>query len=278
MKLDDSKIRGDFHMHTEYSTDSSADVRSMLEASVARGLKTVCVTDHLDMDYPPDEELGDAAFQLDIETYFADLTGIKEEYRGTLDIRIGVELGLQPHLGEAYKELTERYPFDFVIGSLHLIHGMDPYYGKVFEGRTDAEVYREAFRETVRCLKKVTSFDVLGHLDYVVRYGRRQAQEYSYRAFADEIDEILKLLISEGKGLEMNMAGIKYGLGFANPHPDVLRRYRELGGEIVTVGADAHRPDHAAYDFEEAGDILRACGFRYYTEFDGRRPVFLPIP
>ena len=107
MKLDDSKIRGDFHMHTEYSTDSSADVRSMLEASVARGLKTVCVTDHLDMDYPPDEELGDAAFQLDIETYFADLTGLKEEYGGTLDIRIGVELGLQPHLGEAYKELTE---------------------------------------------------------------------------------------------------------------------------------------------------------------------------
>ncbi len=278
MKLDSSMIQGDFHMHTEFSTDSSASVRSMLDASAARGLHTVCITDHLDMDYPPDEELGADPFRLDLDTYFQELSALKDEYRGKLDVRIGVELGLQPHLGKAYEKLTEKYPFDFVIGSLHLIHGMDPYYGKIFEGRTDAEVYREAFLETARCLENVSAFDVLGHLDYVVRYGRRQAQEYSWREFADEIDEILRLLISSGKGLEMNMAGIKYGLEFANPHPDVLRRYRELGGEIVTVGADAHRPEHAAYDFEEAGEILKTCGFRYYAEFAGRKPVFLPIP
>ena len=74
------------------------------------------------------------------------------------------------------------------------------------------------------------------------------------------------------------MGGVKYGLGFANPHPDVLKRYRELGGEIVTVGADAHRPEHVAYDFAEAGEILKSCGFHYYTEFKGRRPVFKKIP
>ena len=66
------------------------------------------------------------------------------------------------------------------------------------------------------------------------------------------------------------MGGVKYGLGFANPHPDVMKRYRELGGEIVTVGADAHRPEHVAYDFEEAGEILKSCGFHYYTEFKAR--------
>ena len=155
---------------------------------------------------------------------------------------------------------------------------MDPYYGKIFEGKTDREVYREAFRETLTCLEGVSSFDVLGHLDYVVRYGRNKAREYTYREFSDEIDAILKKVISEGKGLEMNMGGVKYGLGFANPHPDVLKRYRELGGEIVTVGADAHRPEHVAYDFEEAAEILKSCGFHYYTEFKERRPVFKKIP
>ena len=265
-------------MHTVFSTDSEASVKSMLDASVKRGLQSVCITDHLDLDYPEDEELGPDPFQLNLRQYFEMLTQIREEYREKLNVRIGVELGLQPHLGKTYEKMVQEYPFDFVIGSLHLVHGMDPYYGKVFEGKTDGEVYREAFCETLCCLDKVSCFDVLGHLDYVVRYGRNKAQEYSYREFSDEIDEILKKVISAGKGLEMNMGGVKYGLGFANPHPDVLKRYRELGGEIVTVGADAHRPGHVAYDFEEAGDILKSCGFHYYAEFIGRKPVFKRIP
>ena len=174
-------------------------------------------------------------------------------------------------------ELTEKYPFDFVIGSIHLIHGQDPYYRGFFEGRSDEEAYHEAFQVTIENLKKIDSFDSLGHLDYVVRYGAHQAEEYSYRKYAEEIDEILKHLISHGKGLEMNMAGMKYGLGFPNPHPDVIRRYKELGGEIVTIGADAHRPEHVAFDYEQAGEILAGCGFSYYAEFKGRKPVFRRI-
>ena len=274
MRLDSTMIQGDFHMHTEFSTDSDASVRSMLDASVDRGIQTVCITDHLDLDYPPDEELGSEPFLFDLKEYFAVLTQIREEYRGRLDVRIGVELGLQPHLGRTYEELVREYPFDFVIGSLHLVHGMDPYYGKVFEGRTDGEVYRDAFCETLRCLESVSSFDVLGHLDYVVRYGKNGTAEYSYRKYADEIDAILRAVIERGKGIELNMAGLKYGLPFAHPHPDILRRYRELGGEIITVGADGHRPEHIAYDFEKADSILKSCGFRYYTEFKERKPVF----
>ena len=186
MKLDHSMIQCDYHMHTEFSTDSEASVKSMLDASVERGLRTVCITDHLDLDYPEDEELGPDPFQFDLGKYFETLTQIREEYREKLDVRIGVELGLQPHLGKIYGKLVKEYPFDFVIGSLHLIHGMDPYYGKIFEGKTDREVYREAFRETLTCLEGVSSFDVLGHLDYVVRYGRNKAREYTYREFSDE--------------------------------------------------------------------------------------------
>ena len=87
-------------------------------------------------------------------------------------------------------------------------------------------------------------------------------------------DAVLKRLISMGKGLEVNTGGLKYGLGFTNPHSDVIKRYRELGGEIVTVGADAHRPEHVGYEFEKAAGILKDCGFQYYTEFKERKPVF----
>lgn len=271
----------DSHMHTEFSTDSDASVRSMLDAAAERGLGSVCITDHMDLDFPPqegEESFGEEApFQFDVEKYFKVLGPIKEEYRDRLDVRIGIEIGLQPHLGERYRKLVQAYPFDYVIGSVHLIRGMDPYYGKLFEGRPDADAYREAFVETMRCLEGVNSFDSLGHLDYVVRYGKHQGDEYSYRKFADEIDEVLKKLISMGKGLEMNTGGLKYGLGFCNPHPDVVKRYRELGGEIVTIGADAHRPEHVAYEFKKAADILKECGFRYYAEYKGRSAKFYKI-
>ena len=277
MKPANMEVRADFHMHTEFSGDSEAPVRAMLDAALERGMEAVCITDHIDEDYPEDSETGTNPFLFDLDQYFQVLREIKKEYADRLDLRIGVELGLQPHLGERYRKLIETYPFDFVIGSLHVIHGMDPYDGVIFEGRSDADVYREAFQATAENLDQVKDFDVLGHLDYVVRYGRYQAREYSYRAFSDEIDEIPKKVIHMGKGIEMNMGGFKYGLGFCNPHPDVIRRYRELGGEIITVGADAHRPEHVAFDFEKAGDILRACGFRYYAEYRNRKPIFRQV-
>ena len=114
-------------------------------------------------------------------------------------------------------------------------------------------------------------------VDYVVRYGKNKEKEYSYKMFADEIDALLRELIEHGKGLELNMAGLKYGLPFAHPHPDILKRYRELGGEIVTVGADGHRPEHIAWEFDKACDILKGCNFKYYTEFKERKPIFLTL-
>ena len=270
-------IRCDAHMHTRFSEDSDASVHSMLDAAIERGMEAVCITDHLDKDFPQTPDFPSGAFLFDLGNYFQRLTQLKEEYQKKLEVRIGVEIGLQPHLGEYYRNLTEKYPFDFVIGSVHLIHGQDPYYRTFFEGRSDEEAYQEAFQVTIENLKKVNSFDSLGHLDYVVRYGTHQAEEYSYKKYVEEIDEILKILIAQGKGLEMNMAGMKYGLGFPNPHPDVIRRYRELGGEIVTIGADAHRPEHVAFDYEQAGEILTGCGFSYYAEFKGRKPVFRRI-
>ena len=263
-------MRADVHMHTSFSHDSEAEPREMIEGAIAKGLEVICFTDHYDKDYMGwgDESIFDA------DAYFGTLRPLQEEYRDRIDIRIGVELGMQPRLGGFFTEFTKKYPFDFVIGSLHVVDGADPALGTVFEGRTDEEVYRQAFVETLEDIENTPDFDVLGHIDYVVRYGKNGTAEYSYRKYADEIDAILRAVIERGKGIELNMAGLKYGLPFAHPHPDILRRYRELGGEIITVGADGHRPEHIAYDFEKADSILKSCGFRYYTEFKERKPVF----
>lgn len=267
-------------MHTWFSTDSEACPRDMADEAVRKGLKTICFTDHFDKD---DLEWGEEGI-FDVDAYFVEMQKLQEEYAGKLNIRIGIELGLRTYLEDYYEELTKKYPFDFVIGSVHNVPYKkdaegnilytDPAAEKLFTDRTDKEAYRLMMETTLENVRTSDCFQTLGHLDYVVRYGKSREKEYSYTDYADIIDEILKLLIEKEKGLEVNSAGLKYGLPFAHPHPDVLKRYRELGGEIITIGADAHKPEHIAYDFAKAEEILKSCGFKYYTEFFEQKPVF----
>ena len=273
-------IQADMHMHTCFSTDSEACPRDMADEAVRKGVKTICFTDHFDKD---DLEWGEEGI-FDVDAYFVKMQKLQEEYAGKLNIRIGIELGLRTYLKDYYEELTKKYPFDFVIGSVHNVPYKkdaegnilytDPAAEKLFTDRTDKEAYRLMMETTLENVRTSDCFQTLGHLDYVVRYGKSREKEYSYTDYADIIDEILKLLIEKEKGLEVNSAGLKYGLPFAHPHPDVLKRYRELGGEIITIGADAHKPEHIAYDFAKAEEILKSCGFKYYTEFFEQKPVF----
>ena len=273
-------IQADMHMHTWFSTDSEACPRDMADEAVRKGLKTICFTDHFDKD---DLEWGEEGI-FDVDAYFVEMQKLQEEYAGKLNIRIGIELGLRTYLKDYYEELTKKYPFDFVNGSVHNVPYKkdaegnilytDPAAEKLFTDRTDKEAYRLMMETTLENVRTSDCFQTLGHLDYVVRYGKSREKEYSYTDYADIIDEILKLLIEKGKGLEVNSAGLKYGLPFAHPHPDVLKRYRELGGEIITIGADAHKPEHIAYDFAKTEEILKSCGFKYYTEFFEQKPVF----
>lgn len=273
-------IQADMHMHTWFSTDSEACPRDMADEAVRKGLKIICFTDHFDKD---DMEWGEEGI-FDVDAYFVEIQKLQEEYAGKLNIRIGIELGLRTYLKDYYEELTKKYPFDFVIGSVHNVPYKkdaegnilytDPAAEKLFTDRTDKEAYRLMMETTLENVRTLDCFQTLGHLDYVVRYGKSREKEYSYTDYADIIDEILKLLIEKEKGLEVNSAGLKYGLPFAHPHPDVLKRYRELGGEIITIGADAHKPEHIAYGFAKAEEILKSCGFKYYTEFFEQKPVF----
>lgn len=271
-------IYSDYHMHTSFSTDSETLPKEMAEGAIAKNLRSICITDHYDMDYPFYEDLGENAFRFEPAEYFRTLQELQKEYAEQIRIHIGIEIGLQPHLASFYRNLTESWPFDFVIGSVHLVEGKDPYYKDRLGAISDRELYRRGFETILENLNSNTDFDVLGHIDYVVRYGKKQEQEYILSDYMEIIDAILRKIIHLGKGIEINTAGLKYGLPFCNPHPEILKRYRELGGEILTVGADGHRPEHIAYAFERVTDILQECGFKYYTEFESRKPIFKQLP
>ena len=263
----------DMHMHTEFSTDSHAAMEDMVKKAIAMHIKTICFTDHIDWDFP---EPG-VVFDFDRKKYQQAIADNREKYKDKLDIRMGVELGMQPHLEERYNKLLTEYPFDFAIGSVHLVNNRDPYYKEAFEGRTDKEVFRSYFEGTLENVKAFHGFDSLGHLDYVVRYGQNKADDYDWRDYQEIIDEILKELVKNGKALEVNSAGLRKKLGFPNPHPDIIRRYRELGGKMITVGADAHKPEHIGYQFAQVSELLKACGFTYYTAFRQRKPEFVRL-
>lgn len=265
-------ITADYHVHSCFSSDSDAPLEGIIETALQKGLDTICLTDHHDIDFPVNAWGMD--FQLDTPAYLAALALMQEQYADKIDIRIGVELGLMGHIADAVQAYVSAYPFDFIIGSSHLVNKTDPYDAVYFEGRTETEAYRAYFESILENAAVTKAYDVYGHLDYVVRYGPTRNQNFRYADYADIFEEILKLLIRDGKGIEINTAGLYKGLGYPHPHMDILKRYRELGGEIVTVGSDDHITANIAYGFDMAEQYLLDAGFKYYTVFKKQKPEF----
>ena len=263
----------DQHMHCNFSGDSDALPEDMIKAGIAHGLSGICFTDHLDYDYPEEPNI----FLLDFDNYFKVLSDLREKYADKIPVNIGIELGLQPQAAGQNLAVAEKYPFDFIIGSSHVVNHMDPYYPEFFAGRGEDAAYMEYFESVLENINSGVDFDVYGHIDYVVRYGPNKNAFYTYEKFKDIVDEILTQLISKGKGIEVNTGGFKYGLGHPNPTEDIIKRYRELGGEIITMGADAHVPEYVAYEFDKTAQIIKKCGFKYYTVFKNRKAEFIPL-
>ena len=265
----------DYHLHCRFSSDSEAAPEDMIKQAVSLGLKHICFTDHNDFDYPP--ENGEILFQLNFDSYFEEISMLREKYNNIIDINIGVEQGLQPHLSERTDKYDSLQQLDFIIGSTHIVDGADPYYPSFWQERSPKECIVQYFENIYKCVCCCNNFDVYGHLDYIIRYAPEKDTNYNPSAYSDIIDEILKKLIDNGKGIEINTAGLKYGLKEANPCLSIIRRYRELGGEIITTGSDAHRPADMAYSFEVLSSLLEKGGFSYYTIFRNRKPYFIKL-
>lgn len=261
----------DQHLHCHFSGDSDTPPEKQIEKALSLGMTHICFTDHHDHDV-----ISDIDFSLDFAPYFSTINSLREKYSDKLNICCGVELGLQPHLKDYCEELVKKYPFDFVIGSVHFVDGLDPYYDEYFSTHPD-NAYERYFETVYDAAKNQSCFDSLGHLDYIVRYGSRHGLDYSYKKYADLLDPILKVIIEKGIALECNTGGLSRGLSEPNPCRDILLRYREMGGELITLGSDAHSPETLGYAFDECGKLLKECGFKYYALYNDRKAQLLPL-
>lgn len=268
-------IRSDFHTHSDFSGDSKSPMQDMIQEAIRKGLQRICFTEHNDPDfvYIIPEETG--MFELDTDSYMKEALLYSQNFASSITVLRGVELGIQEHLYESLTDYINKYPFDFVIGSSHLCDRMDPYDKTFFQNKTSKEAFRAYFESIDRNIRVFDKFDVYGHLDYVVRYAPDTNQNYFFKDYRDIFESIFKQLVYKGKGIEINSGGYRRGLGVPNPTPEIVRFYKECGGEIITIGSDAHAPQDLTYHFDLIENILKDAGFQYYTVFEKRKPIFL---
>ncbi|KUO75463.1 MAG: hypothetical protein APF77_22515 [Clostridia bacterium BRH_c25] len=263
----------DFHIHSHFSSDSSASTLSMARKGKDIGLSGICFTDHIDLDYANPQ----ASFDFSYSDYINEINSIKTSLSGDLEIYAGIELGLQPHTIADNEALIKDRSYDFIIGSIHCVNKSDMYLEPFLESMpTDNEAIMSYFRELQVCVDGFRNFDVLGHFDGIRRY-IRDSESFSYELYREQIQNALQSLINSHKGIELNTSGLRYGLSSFHPLPEILRLYKQLGGEIVTIGSDSHTPDTLGYKFKEALEMLSVMGFKYYTIFKNRKPVFIKI-
>lgn len=272
-------ITADQHTHCNFSTDSETSPESMVQGAIEKGLTQLTLTDHMDLDYPGSTN-ENPLFEFDPAEYFQKLVPLKEACQDNLYLGIGIELGLRPgreDLNLKMHQLLRNYSFDFVLGSVHLLDNYDPYYESYWAGRSAKDILSKYFNDMLTSLKEYDNFDSLGHLDYLIRYIPPYCgdKDYAYKEYAEIIDEIFKLLIHKNKALEINTAGLIKGLTCFHPKLEVLKRYLELGGELLTIGSDGHSPDKIATEFAKTEELLRTLNVRGYYVYKNRKPEFV---
>ncbi len=257
----------DFHIHSAVSYDSKTPAADYVRAAEKAGFREICFTDHMDYIWAPTQE----------KLTFTDRE-YREAYEGLsstkVKIRKGFEFGLLPDNRAQLAIDLARYDYDFVLGSVHMVDGIDRYFDESYwQGCTQEDGERRYFETVLSCVENHRDFDVLGHLTYVSKMpSNPQKRIISYGWYRELFDEILTLLADRGQGIEVNTSGLSR-CGAYLPHKEFLQRFKELGGQIVTVGSDAHSVDRLGENCEDACRMV--CDvFGYVATYEKRRPVF----
>ncbi|MFB9973613.1 histidinol-phosphatase HisJ family protein [Allobacillus sp. SKP2-8] len=259
----------DFHMHSTFSADCEVPMEEMVQAGIKQQLKKICFTEHIDYEYPDPS----ITFDVDLDQYENEIKKMNERFGSQIQVLKGIELGVQPHILEQYRQLLRERSFDFIICSMHSTDGKDLHSGKLFEGLKLDEAYEKYYGELYDCVKNFEGFNILGHLDLVTRY---KYEEGVYH-FLDIIEEIFKTIMPRGQGIEINTSGYKYNMGRLLPSKDILQLYYDMGGEIITIGSDAHKPERIGDRIDEATELLKDIGFKYISTFEKGTPDFHKI-
>ena len=259
----------DYHTHTCCSPDSTAPLSEMVRAARRAALKELCTTDHCDLQQEDGSPLASW-----------DWTPILEQYRAVRQtlprtgprLRLGLELGGGHTDPQRAQEILSGAPLDFVIGSVHNLSpeaGGRDFFFLDYAAEADARAALDDYIHSLLALAPLLFYDTLGHIIYPLRYiNGRAGYQLTLNPWQDQLDQLLRTVIHTGRAIEVNTHA---GREIEEWRP-VLKRYRELGGELVTLGSDAHRPDHVGRGLVRAVRLLEQTGFRYFTVYRQRKP------
>ena len=262
----------DYHTHSRISPDASSSMTEMAEAAVRQGLQEICFTDHVEP----------ILFGSTAPRRAYDWAPLTEEFRAAqaavgdrIRLRLGVELGDAVWDLDRSEAIMARAPaLDFVIGSIHILSermdGRDLY---SLAPRDEAETRAclADYLGQIQRLARWGGFHVLGHLTLPLRYlNENRGMHVSFDGFEAEMEDIFRTIIPKGIGIELNTNRGN------TPLPDAkwLKLYRGMGGEVITLGTDAHAPDAVGCAIREGQALLRECGFRRFCTFRQGQPVW----
>lgn len=251
----------DYHLHSTYSFDANQSIESIIIKAISMELNEICLTEHISFDHQ------DISYNFfDFEDYRNQIQRLSAKYSEKINIKKGLEIG-EYHL---YKDEFDKYfkenNLDFIIGSIHNINGKGLRTNITENGIKST--YENYFKEVIKFVQ-IGNFDVLGHLDLVQRYAFEAGGVYNFKDYEDYIYDILKILISRGKGIEINTSGLSNSLLF--PKLEILHMYKYLNGEILTVGSDAHISNRVGENISYVYDMLKNIGFKYVFTYDNRK-------
>ncbi|MBK1812181.1 histidinol-phosphatase HisJ family protein [Clostridium sp. YIM B02505] len=255
----------DYHMHTSFSDDSDYEMEEAVKKAIAIGLNEICFTEHVDHGVKTD-------LNCDYEKYVEELKRCQEKYKDQIAIKLGIEFGMQLHTIDIFQKDFEKYDFDFVILSCHQIDDQEFWTYDFQKGKTQQEYNKKYYEEILKMMKNYDNYSILGHLDMIKRYDKEG--EYPFEKVEDIITEILKLAIEKGKGIEVNTSSFRYGLKDLTPSRDILSLYKELGGNIITIGSDTHEENHVGHKIDYIKDELKNIGFTKFCTFEKMKPIF----
>lgn len=252
----------DYHVHCSYSADCKITMQEQLDAARAKGVTHLCFADHADFD-------GNPQAPADLKARNEEMLRLAPLYPG-IQLFCGMEIGMKDEEANrlAYEHAKDCH-LDFIIGSLHLINGVKIYDPRYFEGKTKDEIVESYLSNLIKCAK-VTEFSVLGHFDFCVKYAPYEDRSVNYRDYPDHFDELFRIILEKGSSIEMNTSAWQTSPAWGF---DVLKRFRELGGEYITIGSDAHTIRRVGNRLEEAAELARAAGIPYLATFKNLKPV-----
>lgn len=264
----------DLHTHTDNSFDGNHSTMFMCETAFMKGLRAVAFTDHVEIDGYYRDNFDRTAIQS-----FFEVAKARSAFNGRLIVCVGVELGQAVYDKPVAEELISKMNYDFIIGSIHnLPNQQDPYYTDFSDESIDYYAMLDEYFQRELELAQWDKFDSLAHLTYPLRYiVGNYGRPVDMSRYSEIIDEILLTLIKNKKSLEINTAGLRQPIGVTSPDESIVRRYRELGGKLITIGSDAHYAEHLGAGIEQGYEIALRCGFDKIAVYQNRMPTLIPI-